>query len=280
MIDLHCHMLPGIDDGAQDLDTALAMARCAVADGITVTACTPHIYPGLYENDATGIAAAVDRFRGALADADIDLTLTYGADIQIVPELLAGLRRGTHPTLHGSRYFLFEPPHHTVPARFHETLFDVTAAGYVPVITHPERLTWLDDAHYPWFLQAARSGAWIQLTAGALTGHFGRRAQYWSERMLDDGAVHILATDAHDPDRRAPVLSEGRDAAAAWVGAAEAARLVIERPQAILDDRDPAQIPPPPLLDPAATPPPKGAGKGTGQGNKKPGWFASFFGGP
>ena len=204
MIDLHCHMLPGIDDGAPDLDTALAMARCAAADGITTTACTPHIYPGLYENEAAGIAAAVEALRGTLAEAGIELQLTVGADIQIVPELLSGLRRGTHPTLGGSRYFLFEPPHHTVPTRFHEILFDVVAAGYVPVITHPERLTWLDDTHYPWFQRAAREGAWIQLTSGALTGRFGRRAQYWSERMLDDGMVHILATDSHDPVHRPP----------------------------------------------------------------------------
>lgn len=293
MIDLHCHLLPGIDDGAPDLATALAMARCAAADGITVTACTPHIYPGLYENDAAGIAAAVTVLRGALAAADIGLALTDGADIQLVPELLTGLRRGTHPTLNHSRYFLFEPPHHTVPVRFHESLFDALAAGYVPIITHPERLTWLDDAHYPWFVQAARDGAWLQLTAGALTGRFGRRAQYWSERMLDDGLVHILATDAHDLDRRAPILSEGRDAAAAWVGAAEAERMVNDRPQAVLDDRDPALIPPPPLLDPAAAPRPKpgsrpgsertrdGASMGVSSSisnrGRKPSWFASLF---
>lgn len=284
MIDLHCHMLPGIDDGAPDLDTSLAMARCAAADGITTTACTPHIYPGLYENEAAGIAAAVEALRGTLAEAGIELQLTVGADIQIVPELLSGLRRGTHPTLGGSRYFLFEPPHHTVPTRFHEILFDVVAAGYVPVITHPERLTWLDDTHYPWFQRAAREGAWIQLTSGALTGRFGRRAQYWSERMLDDGMVHILATDSHDPVHRPPILSEGREAAAAWVGDAEAERMVSERPRAILDDIDPAQVPPPPMLDPAAsrasTRPRTRTGTRTSKGarnGRNKGWLASLF---
>jgi protein-tyrosine phosphatase len=97
MIDLHCHMLPGIDDGSPDLATSLAMAKIAVADGIQVTACTPHIYPGLYENDSIGIASAVEKFRQALERDSVGLRLTYGADIQIVPELLAGLRCGTHP---------------------------------------------------------------------------------------------------------------------------------------------------------------------------------------
>jgi len=250
LIDLHCHMLPGIDDGAPDLATSLQMARIALSDGIRVTACTPHIYPGLYANTANGISCAADELSRELARADLGLQLTYGADIQLVPELLLGLRSGTYPTLHQSRYYLFEPPHHTVPVRFHETLYDTIAAGYVPVITHPERLTWLDDEHYEWLVRAAREGAWIQVTAGALTGRFGRKAQYWGERMLDDGFVHILATDAHDPHHRPPVLSEGRDVAAKWVGEAEAMRLVTERPQAILENKEPAVVAPPQMLDP------------------------------
>jgi protein-tyrosine phosphatase len=156
--------------------------------------------------------------------------------------------------LNDSRYFLLEPPHHTVPVRFNETIHDCLALGYVPVITHPERLTWLDDEHYPWFERAAQQGAWIQVTAGALTGRFGRAPRYWGERMLDDGIVHILATDAHDPNHRPPVLSEGRDAAIRWVGQEEADRLVTERPQAILDNLEPAHVPPAPRWDPERKP--------------------------
>ena len=250
MIDLHCHMLPGIDDGARDLDTALEMARIAVADGITMTACTPHIYPGLFENTAETIAQAAAVFQQELSQVGILLEITYGADIQLVPELVQGLRRGSHPTLHGSRYFLFEPPHHTVPVRFEESIFDALASGFVPVITHPERLTWLDDEHYPWFVSAARQGAWIQLTAGAVTGRFGRRPKYWSERFLDDGLVHILATDAHEPQHRPPLLAEGKEAAVAWVGSDEADRLVNQRPLAVIENRLAAEVPPPPGLAP------------------------------
>ena len=248
MIDLHCHLLPGIDDGAQALEVSFEMARQAVADGISTTACTPHIYPGLFENSGPDIVRRVGELQSALADADIPLSLTQGADIQMVPELVAGLRAQTMPTLGGSRYFLFEPPHHTVPVGFERLLFDALASGYVPVITHPERLTWLDDAHYPWFLDAARQGAWLQITSGAVTGRFGRRAKYWSERFLDDGVVHILATDAHEPVHRPPLLAEGREAAAHWVGAEEAEALVLHRPRAILDDADPIDVARPPGL--------------------------------
>lgn len=250
MIDLHCHMLPGIDDGAPNLDIALEMARIAVADGIRMTACTPHIYPGLFDNTGDQIKQRVQTLRADLQEAGIPLAITYGADIQLVPEIVQGLRSGYMPTLHGTRYFLFEPPHHVVPGEFSNVLFDLVASGYVPVITHPERLTWLDEEHYEWFVDAAHSGAWIQLTAGAVTGRFGKRAKYWSERFLDDGLVHILATDAHDPKHRMPLLAEGRTAAEPYVGDEEAASLVIGRPQAVIENRDPAEIPAPPALDP------------------------------
>ena len=269
MIDLHCHMLPGIDDGAPNLDTALEMARIAVADGIKMSACTPHIYPGLFDNTGEQIVRHVQALRTQLQEAGIGLEITHGADIQLVPEMVRGLQSGRMPTLHGSRYFLFEPPHHTVPASFSLLLFDVLASGYTPVITHPERLTWLDDEHYLWFVDAARRGAWIQLTAGALTGRFGRRPKYWSERFLDDGLVHILATDAHEPRHRPPLLAEGRAAAERWVGPEEADMLVTGRTQAVIENREPAQIPLPPALDPNTEP--RKASK------PKAGWFSRIF---
>ncbi|MDS4069917.1 MAG: CpsB/CapC family capsule biosynthesis tyrosine phosphatase, partial [Candidatus Competibacter sp.] len=125
MIDLHCHLLPGIDDGAPDLAISLAMARIAAADGIEVVACTPHIYPGLYENNGPAIRRAVSELQAHLDEAAIPLRLTYGADTHIAPDLVAGLREGRVPSLHGSRYFLLEPPHHVAPPRLEETVFNL-----------------------------------------------------------------------------------------------------------------------------------------------------------
>ena len=247
MIDLHCHILPGIDDGSPDAATSLAMARIAADDGIRTLACTPHIYPGLYENDANGIRARVAALQDVIDAAGIDLRLTYGADAHLTPELLDRVRNGTAPTLHGGRYFLLEPSHHVAPPRFEEAVFEFTAAGYVPVITHPERLSWIESG-YSVFESLFRSGAWMQVTAGSLTGRFGGNARYWAERMLDDGMVHLLATDAHGIKHRAPLLAEGMHAAAKWVGAEEARRLVVDRPQAVLDNLPPAQVAPPPAL--------------------------------
>lgn len=250
MIDLHCHLLPGIDDGAPDLETSLAMARIAFADGIRTTACTPHIYPGLYNNRAPDIRERVAELQRKLDDSGIGIRLTSGADAHLTPELLPRLKRDSAPTLHGSHYFLLEPPHHVAPPRFEESVFDFVAAGFVPVITHPERLTWI-DRQYDIFVRLAKRGVWMQITSGSVTGRFGPQAKYWAERMLDEGWVHILATDAHGVKNRPPLLAEGQQAAARYVGKEEAHRLVFERPQAILDDVPPQQVTPVPALRPA-----------------------------
>jgi protein-tyrosine phosphatase len=235
MIDLHAHLLPGIDDGAADIETALAMARMAVADGITHMACTPHVMPGVYANEATGIAAAVDRLAEALADEAIALVLLIGADAHMDPLLPGKLADGNVPTLNGSRYFLFEPPHDVAPPRSGEAVRTLVEQGFVPILTHPERLSWI-ESHYDLILAMAREGALIQLTAGSITGSFGRRPTYWSERMLDEGLVSIVATDAHNISSRPPVLSSARDRVSERLGEDEAWAMVAERPTAIANN--------------------------------------------
>ena len=128
---------------------------------------------------------------------------------------------------------------------------NVRAAGYVPLITHPERLSWIED-HYEKFVALAHDGVWMQVTAGAVTGRFGRRPRYWAERMLDEGLVHVLATDAHNTRSRPPLLAEGEHAASAFVGAEEARRMVVDRPLAVLRNAAPDTLPAPPGLTPDA----------------------------
>lgn len=242
MLDLHCHLLPGIDDGATDLAMSLEMARMAYDDGIRTVACTPHVYPGMYENDTPTIRAAIAELQAQLQDAGIGLNLVEGADAHLVPELPDRVRHGEVPTLAGSRYLLLEPPHHIAPPRFEDVVFDLMAAGCVPVITHPERLSWIED-HYEVFKRLAGRGVWLQVTGGALTGRFGRRAQYWGERLVDEGYCAILATDAHEPRRRPPLLAEAREAAARRVGDEEATHMVLTRTAGIVGDTAPDQLP-------------------------------------
>ncbi len=235
MIDLHCHILPGIDDGASDCADSLEMARTFVADGVSVVACTPHILPGLYHNTPAGIRAAVAELQGLLDYEGIPLTLVPGADNHIAPDCVTQLRSDRMLTLAGSRYVLIEPPHHVAPQRMESTFFDLVNAGFVPILTHPERLRWI-DSQYAAIQRLVHAGVWMQITAGSLAGSFGSRAKYWAERMLDEKCAHILATDAHDMRHRRPDLGRGRDLAARRLGEDEATHLVVTRPRAVLDN--------------------------------------------
>ena len=159
MIDLHSHILPGIDDGARDLSVSLEMARAFVSDGVAVVACTPHILPGVYHNTGPQIIDAVTQLQLALNEHAIPLQLVAGADNHVVQNFVAGLRSGHLLALANSRYVLVEPPHHVAPVRLEDFFFDILVAGYVPILTHPERLTWI-KTHYAMIERLAANGVW------------------------------------------------------------------------------------------------------------------------
>jgi protein-tyrosine phosphatase len=214
------------------------------AQGITHAACTSHILPGLYHNTGPGIRDATQRLQAVLDQEKIPLALVPGADVHMTPNFVAGLRSGQLLTLADSRYVLVEPPHHTAPPQIEDFFFNLAVAGYVPILTHPERLSWV-PSRYQIIKKLVQSGVWMQVTAGSFTGAFGRNALYWAERMLDEGCVHLIATDAHDAERRPPNLAAGREAVAKRVGPEEAQHLVLTRPLGILKDESPSTLPGP-----------------------------------
>jgi len=259
VIDLHCHILPGLDDGASDLAVALAMAEAQLAQGVTVVACTPHILPGLYHNSGPAIRQAITQLQSRLNQEDIPLQLVTGADVHMAPDFAAGLRSGQLLSIADSRYVLVEPPHHTAPPQLEDFFFALVTAGYVPILTHPERLSWVPQ-RYQIIKRLVRAGVWMQVTAGSFAGTFGGNSLYWAERMLDEGCVHLIASDAHDADRRRPDLAIGYGLVAKRVGAEEAQRLVFTRPMGVLKDEPPSSLPGPSGLAHAETVALSGAG--------------------
>ena len=235
MIDLHSHMLPGVDDGAPNHQIAFEMARMAVADGIKVMACTPHFMPGLYDNTPGDIRLRIAIFQEALNQENIPLKLVVGSDAHIRPDFLSCVRDGRILRLNDSRYVLFEPSLVVAPRHLDSLLYNIAAAGYVPILTHPERLQWIEHG-FDIFQHLFQQGVWMQITAGSLTGRFGKRPRYWAHRMLAEGMVHILATDAHNTTTRPPLLAEAANIAAAELGREEAHNLVQARPNMILED--------------------------------------------
>lgn len=233
MIDLHSHLLPGLDDGSPDIETSLAMAKMAVEDGTRLIACTPHRTPGLYDTTAEQIRRSVSEFRAQLKAADIPLTICGGSDVHVCPELPELLAEEPDYRLAKSDYFLFEPPHQFLPPRLIELAERVRSAGFRPILTHPERLRWV-RRHYDTFEGLIRAGCLVQVTAGSLEGRFGREAKELSWRMLQEGRIDIIASDAHNLTSRPPRLSAAAALIGEALGEAESWRMTVERPAAIL----------------------------------------------
>jgi protein-tyrosine phosphatase len=240
LFDLHCHIIPGIDDGSPDLETSLAMARMSAAEGVRIIACTPHIFPGVYDNSGPDIRRRVEALQSQLDAAGVDCRLVVGSDAHIAPDLVSKLRSGLVLSIGDSRYVLVEPPHHFLPPNVDRLFFDLLAAGYVPILTHPERMSWANDDLVHRLIQ---SGTWIQLTAGSILGAFGQRAKRRAEEMLSQGWVHIVASDAHNVTHRPPAMGQALRALCDLVGLEEAENLVKVRPWAIVENRGPESAP-------------------------------------
>lgn len=233
MIDLHAHILPGLDHGPADWDEALAMCRIAVADGIRTLAATPHVSE-VFPNRPEVIEAAVAELRRRLAGAGVPLEVVAGGDYHIRPDL----EPGNVLTLGGNgRYFLLEFPYQVLPPRADAFVRLLRARGLAPIVTHPERTVSL-QRDWRRLEPLVKEGALVQVTAGSLLGEFGPPARAAAERFLKKGWVHLLASDAHWEAERVPRLSAGRDAAAGIVGPVRAAALVGDNPRAVLEGRD------------------------------------------
>lgn len=235
-------MLPGFAGGPADIETSLEMARLAVANGVMVVACTPIHQPGLSTPSPDDIRAAVADFERRLIDAKIPLHVVPGMQCHARAGFAEALTSGVLAPLNGSRYVLVDLPEMVVPPHFERMIDDVLAEGFLPIICNPERLKWL-EARFDTFRELAKDGAWFQITAGSLTGKFGKRTQYWAERLLGSSMAHILASDCRDAAYRTPVLSEAVDLARKIVGEQAALDLVLTRPLNVLDNEPPAASP-------------------------------------
>src|SRR6202142_1615053 len=196
MIDVHCHLFPGIDDGPRTLEAAIALARRAVGAGIVKSIVTPHILPHRYDNTLAGIRAAAARFRAELDVRNIALEIGYAAEVRIGPEIIALAQEDTLPLLGcAERYglvLLEFPDSHILPGSDKLAAW-LLAHNIRPVIAHPERNKEIMrnvDAIAPF----VHMGCWLQLTAGSVTGVFGPRCRERSRQLLERGWVHLLAS--------------------------------------------------------------------------------------
>jgi protein-tyrosine phosphatase len=239
MVDVHCHLLPGLDDGPENIEISLAMAEDAIADGITHVVATPHS-----NNEYFFDYPRVDALRAELQEKIGDrLTLATGCDFHLSPENIDFLREDARRfCINQHDYLLVEFNEYSIPPSMDETLHKIQLLGLRPVITHPERnaiLRLQTERLAKW----ARLGCFIQVTAGSLTGVFGPGAQKDSLRWLADGLVHFVASDAHNTGRRPLKLQAAFDLVRERFGKEKARALFFENPMAAFEGRELPHVP-------------------------------------
>lgn len=240
MIDTHCHLLDGIDDGPQEREETLEMCRIAREDGIRGIVATPHSLDGRFTNGPERIRDLVAGLNAELTAMGMDLTVFPGMEARITADLLQSLDTGRLLPLNGGRYVLMEFHPFHIPAGFHNLVRRFLDAGFGIILTHPEKnfAVQSDPAYVfrlvtcfePWDLL-------VQITADSLTGQNGFRAARTAKTLLRCGLVHLMATDAHSPTTRPPRLANAVTRAARLVGEERARLLVRDIPDAVLTNK-------------------------------------------
>ena len=235
MIDIHAHILPGIDDGPSTLEESLAMARIAVKDGIRIMIATPHCLNGLFFNWRPDVLSACREFRLALEKHHIPLTLLPGSEIHLGLDIMEKLKEGKLMTLNDTgRYFSLELPDQFIPQAVIRFVNRLKNSHITPIITHPERNPSIQH-NIELLHDLISAGALSQITAQSLTGGLGQSALKCCKRVIELNMAHFIASDAHSPGARPPRLSAAFKRLSSLVGKARAERLRSGAPQAILD---------------------------------------------
>ncbi|MDX8047120.1 CpsB/CapC family capsule biosynthesis tyrosine phosphatase [Gracilibacillus sp. S3-1-1] len=208
MIDIHCHILPNVDDGAKHMEDSVQMAKSAVSQGITTIIATPHHMNGSYDNYKEDILVAVECLNDRLQEEEIPLTILPGQETRIYGEMLEDLEKGQLLPLNETSGYLFvELPSNHVPRYTKQLLFDLQLKGVKPVIVHPERNKELmenPDILY----DLVSNGTLTQVTAASIAGKFGKKIKKFSSQMIEANLTHFIASDAHNTTTRGFVMQD------------------------------------------------------------------------
>jgi protein-tyrosine phosphatase len=267
MIDLHTHVLAGLDDGAKTLEESIQMCWISYQEGVRTIVATPHILPGIYGNNRSTILAGLQKLHAAITECgmriadcgiknldnrishplDVEFRILPGADVHFSSDILQRYERGEIVTVNDQgRYLMIEFAFQGIPYQAEEVLFQLLTKGIIPIISHPERNREIGQNPKRYY-EMIRMGCLGQVTAMSLTGEFGREVKEVVERLMKKRLVHFIASDAHSINGRCPILSNALRAAEKIIGKEEAWKMVNDYPQAILEGHRP-EVPEPTII--------------------------------
>lgn len=236
-IDIHCHILNGIDDGAKTIEETIEMLRIAANDGIKKIVATPHNISGVSNFDDIKLMGKVDHLNSVLKEQGIDVVIYKGCEVFIDYNNIKDWEDGKISSLNNSRYILIELPMTDYQSYTDEIIYSMQLKGLKPIIAHPER--------YPSVLKnpnllydLVRKGVLSQLNTLSITGESGREVKELSEKLLLNNLVHFVATDAHSTGVRKPVLSKGYNRVVELIGREKAERIFFDNPIRLLQDKE------------------------------------------
>lgn len=251
LIDIHSHVIPGIDDGSSDMDESMEMLRAAARAGVTAVVATPHCFSYPRSPRTPEIACGLEKLKAAAAsDSEASkVELLIGAEIMLDPGVREVISSGGIPTIGGQgMYILVELPMLSVPDYTEGTLFELKASGYVPIIAHPERNYELSQ-DLEMLQRLIYGGALIQLDAGSIVGAYGSAAERSALKILHSHMCHFVASDAHRPGAYSKLLPEARRRVASLMGEEKAMALFEGNPRAVLEGK-PVSVPEPIIPSP------------------------------
>ncbi|NLM96604.1 MAG: hypothetical protein GX175_03140 [Halanaerobiaceae bacterium] len=208
MLDIHSHILPGVDDGARNIETALKIAEESVRQGLTGIVATPHFMEEGYRMTPAELKERVERLQKEIDDKGLQLRVYPGAEVFIYPSLVEDFEKGLVPTINDGRYILLELPLDRFPVYTEEVLYNLKAAGTEIILCHPERYQEImknPDIFYNW----VKEGIYGQLNTGSILGVFGERVKKTAVLLLKSNTIHLLGSDVHSLDRRKQNFRDG-----------------------------------------------------------------------
>lgn len=236
IVDMHCHILPGVDDGAVSEKMALDMIRDEKRQGVGKIILTPHYRRGMFETEQSTIQKRFERLQELNAHMQTGVSLYLGCEFHRSSDMVQVLEREEKPSLAGSRYVLTEFSHRDEYAKIRKTVYDLSVQGWIPIIAHGERCPSLVE-DLDRVEEVRRLGARLQVTTGAIYGKHGFRYKWICKKLMSEDLIDFVATDAHDRQKRAPDFERCVQYIEKKKGAPYARRLLVHNPGMILAER-------------------------------------------